>query len=187
MLKTTPPIHDTPTGYDFEFDDPLTPAAAIRMQCRHCTCNKFIEISLCTARPDKCRLWPYRHGHGREEGRGYPRETRAKAIRRECLYCMGNSRDLVKTCDTTYCPLWPYRLGRGICTDPAGEIVQTRRPNQVYSEERRAALRENIKKARVIRNNSQKRRPPLSEGFNTTPTPEPPKTGPLAIPEEVVT
>ena len=42
-----------------------------------------------------------------------------KAIRLKCLDCSGESAPEVRECLITYCPLWPYRLGR---RPSAGEI-----------------------------------------------------------------
>lgn len=39
--------------------------------------------------------------------------TRAQAVRRFCLQCMGGDSIDVRYCTTLECPLWPYRLGRG--------------------------------------------------------------------------
>lgn len=52
---------------------------------------------------------------------------RAKAIRLRCLDCCAGSSHEVKLCTAYGCGNWPYRLGRGICVDPAGEIVTTKR------------------------------------------------------------
>ena len=35
-----------------------------------------------------------------------------KAIRANCVECMGGQRSLVRECDLRGCPLWPYRLGK---------------------------------------------------------------------------
>ena len=35
-----------------------------------------------------------------------------KAIRANCVDCMGEQRSLVRDCDLRGCPLWPYRLGK---------------------------------------------------------------------------
>jgi len=35
-----------------------------------------------------------------------------KAIRANCVDCMGGQMKLVKHCDLRGCPLWPYRLGK---------------------------------------------------------------------------
>lgn len=39
--------------------------------------------------------------------------TRAKAIRLQCIECMGYQVGLVKDCPDVPCPLWPFRMGRG--------------------------------------------------------------------------
>ena len=36
-----------------------------------------------------------------------------KAIRAECLTCMGGSEPLVRNCPSIRCHLWPHRMGRG--------------------------------------------------------------------------
>lgn len=38
--------------------------------------------------------------------------TPVKAIRRNCLDCSGGSVSEVRNCEFTYCPLYPYRLGK---------------------------------------------------------------------------
>ena len=37
--------------------------------------------------------------------------TPMKAIRHKCLDCQNNHYSFVKNCDSTDCPLYPYRLG----------------------------------------------------------------------------
>jgi len=44
---------------------------------------------------------------------------RQKAIRLFCLECMGGSAAEVGRCESHACPLWPYRLGRGVKRRPA--------------------------------------------------------------------
>lgn len=34
------------------------------------------------------------------------------AIRKYCLWCMGGSRKFVRECDTSDCPLHPFRMGK---------------------------------------------------------------------------
>lgn len=89
-----------------------TPQQAIRAKCLECVGDETIEVRNCTARPDKCKLWPFRSGKGREEGRGYPKASRLRAIRDECLLCMGGTRLFVEECESEKCALWPFRLGR---------------------------------------------------------------------------
>lgn len=110
---------DTPTGYDFTQDDALKPSKAIRTQCMHCVCDKPSEIRRCTASahptdPGGCFLWPFRMGRGKDLSKGHPNISRRKAMRKECLRCMGGSSVAVRECVSTYCPLWPYRHGKGI-------------------------------------------------------------------------
>ncbi len=87
------------------------PAYAIRKFCVDCIGGEFSEITKCTATPRVCKLWPYRTGHGREEGRGYERMGRLKSIRRECLLCMGGSSKEVDSCESIDCALYAYRKG----------------------------------------------------------------------------
>ncbi len=43
------------------------------------------------------------------------RMTALKAIRRHCIWCMGNSFQLVRECNAQdLCPLWPLRLGKAV-------------------------------------------------------------------------
>lgn len=37
--------------------------------------------------------------------------TRAKAIKKHCFECAGESAKEVTICELKDCPLWPYRLG----------------------------------------------------------------------------
>ena len=37
---------------------------------------------------------------------------RSKAIRAKCLECQGAQQAEVTRCQTTDCPLWPWRMGR---------------------------------------------------------------------------
>ena len=37
--------------------------------------------------------------------------TPLQAIRKQCLECVGNCREDVRTCTGGDCPLWPYRFG----------------------------------------------------------------------------
>ena len=59
-LKTTAPVHDTLTGYDFREDKPLRPLRAIRMKCVECCCGNVAEVRRCEMMD--CTLWPYRLG-----------------------------------------------------------------------------------------------------------------------------
>ena len=51
----------------------------------------------------------------RKDGEGKTREvnlTPLKAIRLNCVECMGFQHNLVKECASTLCPLYPFRMGR---------------------------------------------------------------------------
>ena len=61
-LKTTGPIHESLTGYDFREDEPLTPRQAIRKKCLECCCGSTRQIKTCQIHD--CTLWPFRLGHG---------------------------------------------------------------------------------------------------------------------------
>ena len=63
--------------------------------------------------------------------------TPIKAIRLHCLECSGGSSNEVRLCVIPDCPLYPFRLGKN--------------PNikREYSEEQRAKMQEQLKKARL--------------------------------------
>jgi hypothetical protein len=51
--------------------------------------------------------------------------TRAKAIKKHCFECAGESSKEVVGCELTDCPLWPYRLGNS----PGSKAYQERLKN----------------------------------------------------------
>lgn len=51
--------------------------------------------------------------------------TRAKAIKKYCFDCAGDSSKEVVLCELTGCPLWPYRLGNS----PDSKAYQKRLQN----------------------------------------------------------
>jgi len=112
MPKLSNPGRPTLTGYNFMLDPAPLPAQAIRLRCLHCVGGERSEVRDCTATPAQCHLWPYRMGHGCDRSRNPRPPSRIKAMRRECLLCMGGRSDFVRKCETYYCHLWPYRLGR---------------------------------------------------------------------------
>ena len=59
-LKTTAPIHDTVTGYDFRVDEPLGTRKAMRQKCLECCCGHDGDIRNCAIYD--CTLWPWRFG-----------------------------------------------------------------------------------------------------------------------------
>ena len=57
-----------------------------------------------------------------------------KAMRAKCLDCCAGSAHEVKLCPITDCTLWPYRMGKGICTDPTGTVIQMPEPSAAKVE-----------------------------------------------------
>jgi len=92
----------------------LTPRTAIRRMCRQCV-ETVSEVRNCqgdTRRDGCCPLFDHRSGHRPPRA---PR-TPIKAIRAQCVSCMGGHYAEVRACPSeTSCPLWVYRLG----TNPA--------------------------------------------------------------------
>ena len=112
-FKSEGPIRSIETGYDFALDAPLPVPQAIRRRCLHCVGGESVkEVRDCTATPNICRLWPYRMGHGCDRTRDAKPPSRLKAIRQECLFCMGGSAQFVRECESSHCFLWPYRMGK---------------------------------------------------------------------------
>lgn len=68
--------------------------------------------------------------------------SKTRAIREKCLECQAGSKDRVKTCYLTDCALWPYRLGKGICTSEDGERTSAVR---VMSPENKAKAAERLR------------------------------------------
>lgn len=101
----------------------MTPKQSIRAMCRQCVCDEYREIDSCSAKnvlgPKGCALWPHRHGEGFDAFRGDSRISALKAIKKECLNCMGytgknlpSTTRRVRECESADCPLHPYRLGK---------------------------------------------------------------------------
>ena len=61
-----------------------------------------------------------------------------KAIRKNCLECVGCSIVEVKLCPVEKCPLWPFRFGKNPYT----------KRNQNLTEEQKEKIAERLKKAR---------------------------------------
>ena len=132
----------TPSGYDFRYDDPLSPARAIREKCLECVGWETAEVRRCTATPDKCRLWPYRMGTGCDKEREAKPPSRTRAMRLECVeICMNGQPTFVKDCPSVGCAIWPYRMGRGICKDPSGNVIKPRRVVERSGEHMKAMLK----------------------------------------------
>ena len=64
-----------------------------------------------------------------------------KSIRVKCLECCTGSSRRVKKCPMYDCGGWPRRIGRGICVDPAGEIVTTKAVTDAQREAGRKLAR----------------------------------------------
>lgn len=52
--------------------------------------------------------------------------TPLRAIRRKCLWCCGDSRQEVRLCPATQCPLWPLRMGTGHEGTPLSPLAAIR-------------------------------------------------------------
>jgi hypothetical protein len=78
-----------------------TPLKAIRAKCIDCSGYDLKKVRDC--RHDDCSFHPVRMGKG-------SRST-MKRIRSYCLWCSG-SKEGVRLCPSTKCPLWEYRFGR---------------------------------------------------------------------------
>lgn len=50
--------------------------------------------------------------------------TPIKAIRANCLECVGHQPSLVRECELTDCTLWPYRMGRRPSTVDKRELAR---------------------------------------------------------------
>ena len=106
---------------DHRVDLTLSPAKAIRAKCLQCVGECPSEVRNCSAQEKDCHLWPYRMGEGYDGSRPFTRLSRIKAIRAECIHCMGGcygtgrkrtASDLVRGCEADDCPLWSYREGK---------------------------------------------------------------------------
>ena len=88
-----------------------TPLKSIRRFCVQCVGGEIAEVRTCggdhclnggSDEKGVCLFFRYRMGRGRPS---------IKLIRKTCLWCMGNSSDMVKDCGSTGCALWAYRFG----------------------------------------------------------------------------
>ena len=67
--------------------------------------------------------------------------TPRKAMREKCLDCCAGSAYEVRICPIPSCTLWPFRMGRGICTDPKGAVQTTDRSEAQKKAARQAGKR----------------------------------------------
>jgi len=96
------------------------PIKAIRTYCLDCTGGNDAETRRCTARQagkgsidaSACHLWPWRMGTKADKSRSNKVPVKSRAVRLECMNCMGGSSEAVKTCPSAKCALYPHRLGR---------------------------------------------------------------------------
>lgn len=116
----------------------LSPGLAIRAFCRECLSDNAAEIRRCTARqPEQgkvntgsCWLWAYRHGAGCDTSRDPRPPSRLTCIKRECLQCQGNLADFVRTCQSTDCALWVFRLGHNPHRAGIGNLRASFKPRE---------------------------------------------------------
>lgn len=99
--------HDTLTGHDFRYDDPLPMPKAIREHCVGCKGYEVGRVKNCDDL--ECPHHGFRMGR-REPGTKGPR---SKAGRKKCLWCQNGSSDFVRDCEIFDCSLWPRREGKG--------------------------------------------------------------------------
>lgn len=67
-----------------------------------------------------------------------------KAIRKHCIDCCGGYKNEVAACPSESCNLWPYRFGKNPFAKP-----------RQYTEEQKAAMRENLRIARAKKTGKQ--------------------------------
>lgn len=112
----------------------MTTGQAIRDFCKECVNSnqtKVIkdcggEFVIATKKP--CALFKYRL-----KGKGT-----VKAIRRNCLECMGNSSQAVENCTTDKCQLYKFRLGK-IPLERMGVIEREKLQNRFKSKSKAMA------------------------------------------------
>ena len=78
-------------------------------------------------------------------------QSRSKAIRLQCLTCMGGSLSEVKSCPDQTCFLWPYRA-KNTCTDRESGVIPTLdayNEATAISDDEAAVLRDRMMKARI--------------------------------------
>lgn len=104
---------------------PNTPIKSIRAMCRFCMNGQTALIRECHI--TECPLHRYRFGRRptEEEARLYDAETTpVKAMRENCVDCVGGEISRIRNCPIDTCPLWPYRMKR----NPARKRRSTESP-----------------------------------------------------------
>ena len=100
--------HQTPKAKIPRTADPVM--RAIKRKCLECVGGSYPEVKECLAaasNSEVCKLHAFLTGGKR--GRYWAGAL--KAIRNECMLCMGEDRGLIETCRSRACPLWPFRFG----------------------------------------------------------------------------
>ena len=102
----------------------MTPGEAIRKFCVDCVGSVYqtedCSGGFCYASGKPCNFYKFRQGRGRPS---------VKIIRRECLFCMGNSSALVRECSNEKCALYLFRFGKNpnYSSDLAKNLKSTHR------------------------------------------------------------
>jgi len=71
---------------------------AIRENCLNCSGWSYADVAGCPF--DKCSLYPFRLGRGKQDAL-----ARSKAIRSYCIWCMNGQSFEVGKCTSVHCPL----------------------------------------------------------------------------------
>ena len=82
----------------------LNRRTAIRKRCLDCSGWSPSEVATCPL--DKCPLYKFRSGEGKQDP-----DARSKAIRAYCLWCCCGDSSEVRLCTAKTCALYMYRRG----------------------------------------------------------------------------
>lgn len=84
-----------------------TPNRVVRNYCFHCVGeSSWDNVDSCPGvdlSGVRCAFHKYRLGKGR---------VSVKVFREFCLQCMNGDRNLIRTCTTIGCLVWPFRMGK---------------------------------------------------------------------------
>lgn len=85
----------------------MSRAKSIKLKCHECSGDRK-EIRNCEF--SQCPLWVFRNG--RQVESAYDdmnvRYTRSMAVKKYCLWCMGNDLESVKSCIDEKCPFFEF-------------------------------------------------------------------------------
>lgn len=83
----------------------LTPGKVIRLMCIDCVggVGQPKDCQGDTLVDGPCLFYPHRTGRGR---------PKLRVIRKNCLFCMGGSSNLVRDCKSATCKAHSYRFGK---------------------------------------------------------------------------